>query len=205
MNRWLGRLTRAWWQWARNGAAITARTREGRSFGALGPRSHLAFPQGALTGVERIHVGSDCIINEHSVLSAGLPGAVLGDGEPMIALGDRCVLGRNSEILAMSSVVLGDDVWTSSRVTIVDHHHRHDLTDVPVASQWPLPVRPVIIGSGTVISTGSVILAGAQIGENSIVASGAQVTAGVYPPNSVLAGVPARVIRTHSPVEADAV
>lgn len=199
MYRWVGRVAREVARRLRDGAAITADTHEGRQFGAFGLGSALAFPQGTLTGLDRIKVGSGCIVNEHTVLSAGLPGADLGDGEPMIEIGDRCVLGRNAEILAMHSIVLGEDVWTASRVTIVDHHHRHDLTDVPVAAQWPLHVQGVSVGSGTVISTGAVILAGAHIGENSMVASGSQVRAGIYPPNSVLAGVPARVIRTHQP------
>ena len=204
MYRWAGRVARVVARKLRDGAAITADTREGREFGGFGRGSALGFPQGPLTGVQRIRIGSGCIINEHTALVAGLPGADLGDGPPMLEIGDRCVLGRNAEILAMRSVALGDDVWFASRVTIVDHHHRHDLTDVPVAAQWPLHMEGVTVGSGTVISTGAVVLAGAHIGENSMVASGSQVRAGIYPPNSVLAGVPARVIRTHEP-ERDAV
>jgi acetyltransferase-like isoleucine patch superfamily enzyme len=199
MYRWVGRAARVVARKLRDAAAITADTAEGRCFGAFGPESALAFPQGALTGIERVHVGAGCIVNEHTVLCAGLPGASLPGDEPIITIGDRCVLGRNAEILAMHSVQLGDDVWFASRVTVVDHHHRHDQLDIPVAVQWPLHVEAVTIGSGTVISTGAVVLAGAHVGENSLVASGAQVRAGVYPPNSVLAGVPARVIRTHAP------
>lgn len=193
-----GQAVRAWWRQARMGAAITPDSPEGREFAGLGAGSVLAFPQGPLDGVARIRIGIDCLINEHVVLQAGLPGTDLEAGEPIIELGDRCVLGRGTEILAVSSVVLGNDVWAASRVTIVDHHHRHDLPDVPVARQWPLDVKPVRIGAGTVISTGAVILAGAHIGENSMVASGAQVRAGTYPPRSVLAGVPAKVVRTHA-------
>jgi acetyltransferase-like isoleucine patch superfamily enzyme len=193
-----GPALRAWWRNARRAAAITANTPEGSEFAGLGAGSVLAFPQGPFGGVTRIHIGNDCLINEYAVLQAGLPGADLGSGEPIIELGDRCVLGRGTEILAMSSVIVGDDVMTASRVTIVDHHHRHDLPEVPVGWQWPLAVRPVRIGTGSVISTGAAILAGAQIGEYSMVASGAQVRGGVYPPRSVLAGVPAVVVRTHS-------
>lgn len=194
----IGRLARAWSRWARMGAAITARSPEGRRFAAFGDGSYIAFPQGVLDGTERIQIGTNCIVTEHTVLCAGLPGAGDRRGEPVIVVGDRCVLGRGTEIMGISSIALGDDVWTASRVTIVDHHHRHDEPGVPVATQWPLNARPVTIGAGTVISTGAVILAGVHIGENSIVASGAQVRAGTYPPRSVLAGVPAKVIRTHS-------
>lgn len=191
-----GEQARGWWRTARMAAAITPDSPEARWFAGIGAGSYLAFPQGVLENPGRILLGSDCVINEHTVLAAGLP----GDTEPgpaRIVLGDRVVLGRATEILALGHVELGDDVHTASKVTIVDHHHRHDLPDVPVARQWPLTVRRVRIGAGSVISTGAVILAGADLGHNSLVASGAQVRAGVYPPRSVLAGCPARVVRTH--------
>lgn len=191
-----GQAAREWWQWARMGAAITAETPDGKLFAALGKGSYLAFPQGVLENPGRTAIGGGCVINEHTTLSAGLPGDT-SSGDPLITIGNRCILGRGTEILAVAHVELGDDVWTASRVTIVDHNHRHDQAGVPVALQWPLAAKPIVIGAGSVISTGATILAGARIGEGSLVASGAQVRAGDYPARCLLAGVPARVVRVH--------
>ncbi|MGW4527860.1 acyltransferase [Amycolatopsis sp. NPDC004378] len=195
-----GHAVREWLRWARLGAAISAATEHGQRFAALGPESCLAFPQGVLHGVEHISIGCGCLVNEHTTLSAG-PLAETGSpaSRPIIELGDRCVLGRHTEIIAMESVVLEDDVWTAAGgVYITDHNHRHDLLDgTPLARQIPLDVRPVRIGAGSVISTHATILAGAHLGHHTMVAAGAVVRAGHYPPHCVLAGVPARVAATH--------
>jgi maltose O-acetyltransferase len=51
------------------------------------------------------------------------------------------------------------------------------------------------IGSGTWIGSRATLLAGVEVGAGCIVAAGAVVTAGTYPAQSLLAGVPARVVR----------
>lgn len=54
----------------------------------------------------------------------------------------------------------------------------------------------VVIGSGTWIGAGCCVLPGARIGDGSVVAAGSVVVAGDYPPNVLLAGVPAQVRRS---------
>jgi carbonic anhydrase/acetyltransferase-like protein (isoleucine patch superfamily) len=49
---------------------------------------------------------------------------------------------------------------------------------------------------------GAILLNGCVIGEGSMVAAGAVVTEGkVFPPNSMLMGIPAKVVRTITPEE----
>jgi maltose O-acetyltransferase len=55
--------------------------------------------------------------------------------------------------------------------------------------------KDIVIGSGTWIGARATILGGAEIGPGSIVAAGAVVIAGIYPPDSLLAGVPAVIKR----------
>jgi carbonic anhydrase/acetyltransferase-like protein (isoleucine patch superfamily) len=53
------------------------------------------------------------------------------------------------------------------------------------------------IGSGALIGMSATVLNGARIGENSIVGAGALVTEGKeFPPNALIVGAPARVVRT---------
>jgi maltose O-acetyltransferase len=59
----------------------------------------------------------------------------------------------------------------------------------------PLTTAPVIIENGTWIGARSVVLPGVTVGAGSVVASGAIVTRNV-PPNTLVGGVPARVLRT---------
>jgi acetyltransferase-like isoleucine patch superfamily enzyme len=55
--------------------------------------------------------------------------------------------------------------------------------------------KPIVIEKNVWIATGATILGGVIVGENSMVAAGAVVTKDV-PPNSFVAGVPAKVIRS---------
>jgi serine acetyltransferase len=59
----------------------------------------------------------------------------------------------------------------------------------------------VAIGAGSWLGTGAVILPGTRIGRQTVVAAGA-VVRGEFPGHCVLAGVPARVVRTFAPGEA---
>ncbi|MEO6082330.1 MAG: acyltransferase [Umezawaea sp.] len=191
---------RAWWREARMGAAISADSADGQAFAALGSDSYLAFPQGVLHGVDRIAIGAGCVVNEHVVLSAGPLVADSRPGPPLIRLGDRVVLGLGCELLAMVGIDIADDVWLASRVTIVDHHHTRDQPGVPIALQLPLDMAPVVIGAGSVLSTGVVVLSGVRIGNHTMVAAGAVVRPGDYPPGVLLAGVPARIVGASLPV-----
>ena len=58
----------------------------------------------------------------------------------------------------------------------------------------PIPAAPVVIGEHAWIGFNSVILKGVSIGDRSVVASASVVTKDV-PPDTLVAGNPARVIR----------
>jgi acetyltransferase-like isoleucine patch superfamily enzyme len=69
--------------------------------------------------------------------------------------------------------------------------------DIPII-QTDLDIKPVRIEAWADIGTNAVILPGVTVGRGSIVGAGAVVTHDV-PPFSVVAGVPARVIRSRIP------
>lgn len=60
-------------------------------------------------------------------------------------------------------------------------------------------VEETTIGDHVWIAAGAKILKGASIGDNSVVAAQAAVTSGSYPPRTLLAGVPARAVRSAIP------
>jgi acetyltransferase-like isoleucine patch superfamily enzyme len=155
----------------------------------------MAFPTGAVYGERWIEVGDQCMIAELVTICAGMaPGHDLGP-EPVLRLGDRCVIGRGSHIVAHKSIEIGDDVFTGPYVYITDQNHSYADVDVPVGRQWPVN-SGVRVGAGTWLGTGAVILPGANIGRNVVVAAGA-VVRGTVPDYAVVGGVPAKVIKEY--------
>jgi len=185
-----------WERIARLGATGPGDRRAVR-FGSFGEGSCLAFPPGALFGERWIRIGRDTLIGPHVSLSAGMvPGQYMVT-DPVVSIGDRCMIGRGSHIVGHFRLEIGDDVHTGPYVYITDQNHGYDDPDQVVHAQWPSDV-PVRIGSGSWIGTGAVVLPGTELGRNVVVGAGA-VVSGVFPDHSVIAGVPARVVRRYVP------
>ncbi len=183
------------WAAAQRAGGITAQTPAGRRFGAFGPGSIIGFPTGALYGERWIEVGAGTMIGTQVSLSAGMvPGQDLGE-RPLLRIGDRCLIGRGSHIVAHYSIVIGDDVYTGPYVYITDQNHGYADPDIPIGRQWPSNAA-VSIGAGSWLGAGAIVLPGAVIGRNVVVAAGS-VVRGVVPDCCVIAGVPARVVREY--------
>ncbi len=183
------------WAAVQRAGAITAETPAGHPFRAFGMGSLIGFPTGALYGEKWIEIGAGTMIGAQVSLSAGMvPGQDLGEA-PVLRIGDRCVIGRGSHIVAHHSIVIGDDVFTGPYVYITDQNHGYDDPDVPIGRQWPSNTA-VSIGPGTWLGAGVIVLPGAAIGSNVVVAAGS-VVRGVVPDRCVIAGVPARVVREY--------
>ena len=187
------------WSWRRvqSLGVISADTRMGGRFAAMGAGAGIAFPPATIFGEPWIRIGADTLIGQHITLSAGLvPGLDLGP-DPVVTIGDRCTIGRGSHIVGHQSVEIGDDVFTGPYVYITDQNHAYEDPDTPIGRQWPKN-DPVRIGSGSWLGAGAIILPGTTIGRNVVVAGGA-VVRGTFGDHCVLAGVPARVIRRYEP------
>ncbi len=185
------------WHAVQSAALITGQTAAGRRFARFGGGSSMAFPTGAVFGERWIEVGDDTLIGMNVTLCAGMvPGQDLGLA-PVLSVGDRCVIGRGSHIVAHQSVKIGDDVFTGPYVYITDQNHGYEDPQVPIGRQWPRN-QTVSIGAGTWLGAGAIILPGTRIGRNVVVAAGS-VVRGDVPDRCVVAGVPARVVREYIP------
>ncbi len=192
-----GRLAHATWRWLQRAGTITAQTAEGRRFAAFGEYSKISFPTGTIFGEGWIEIGAASVIAEQASICAGMmPGQDLGP-DPILRIGDRCVIGRGSHIVAHYSIDIGDDVYTGPYVYITDQNHGYTDPEVPIGRQWPVNAA-VRIGAGTWLGTGVVVLPGSVIGRNVVVAAGS-VVRGVIGDTCVVAGVPARVVKDFSP------
>ena len=173
--------------------AIGPDSRRGRRFGAFGRDSVICFPPNALFNEQYIQIGQGTLFGPQITLSAGMvPGQEMVSN-PVISVGDRCLIGKGSGIVGHLEISIGNDVWTGHHVYITDQNHGYEDLALPI-SQQVMQERPVSIGDGSWIGHGTVVLPGARIGSHVVVGANSVVT-GDLPDNCVAAGAPARVIR----------
>ncbi len=91
----------------------------------------------------------------------------------------------------MGGVDIADHVMIGPNVNIITSGHPLE----PAQRRAYIEAKPIVIEKNVWIATGATILGGVTIGENSVVGAGAVVTKDV-PPNSFVAGVPAKIIRS---------
>ena len=104
------------WNAALRAGTITPENPAGHPFRAFGMGSLIGFPTGALYGEKWIEIGAGTMIGAQVSMSAGMvPGQDLGEA-PVLRIGDRCIIGRGSHIVAHYSIVIGDDVFTGPYV-----------------------------------------------------------------------------------------
>lgn len=115
--------------------------------------------------------------------------------------GKNITVGKNVFINAcchfqdQGGITLGDNCLVGHNVVFATLNHGF----APEERQSMLPA-PIVVGSNVWIGSNSTILQGVTIGDNSIIAAGSVVTKDV-PANAIVAGVPARFIRSISPEE----
>jgi acetyltransferase-like isoleucine patch superfamily enzyme len=108
-----------------------------------------------------------------------------------IRVGARVFINQNCTFYSLAEITVGDDVMIGPNVSLITSEH-------PVAPSQRrafLLGKPITIGNGVWIAAGATVIGGVTIGENAVVAAGSVVTRDV-PANTLVAGNPARVIRS---------
>lgn len=179
--------------WIARRGTIVAGSRRARRFGSFGDGSFIAYRPVALYNEHAIHIGAGTMIGPGVSLSAGMtPGQDL-IGDRIVSIGDGCLIGRHSSIVAHLEVVIDDDVFFGPNVYVTDQNHALDDLGLAIGRQ-AAPERPVHIGAGSWIGTNAVVLPGVTIGRGVAVGAGAVVTTDL-PDYAIAVGSPARVVR----------
>jgi acetyltransferase-like isoleucine patch superfamily enzyme len=111
------------------------------------------------------------------------------DPDAVLTIGADTFFNEGSCVVCYNATTIGPGCAISWGVRIID-------TDVHKLVQYDetTPHAPLYIGKDCWIGTNAIILKGSHLGDGSVVAAGAVVTSKV-PPRSLVAGVPARVVR----------
>jgi acetyltransferase-like isoleucine patch superfamily enzyme len=115
---------------------------------------------------------------------------------PELRIGDGSFLGHDCSLAVASSIVIGRHVLVAGGARMADYDG-HPVDAAARRAGLPTPpdaVRPIVIEDDVWLGADTRILKGVRIGARSIVGSGAVVTRSV-PPDVVVAGNPARVVR----------
>jgi acetyltransferase-like isoleucine patch superfamily enzyme len=174
-------------------AAIGPDTRRGRRFGGFGRGSVICFPHETIMNERYIAIGSGTMIGPYVSLSAGMVPGQHCLTDPVVRIGDRCLIGRGSGIVGHLAIDIGDDVWTGHYVYITDQNHGYADPALPISRQSQ-PERPVSIGDGSWLGHGTVVLPGARIGRHVVIGANS-VVSGEIPDYSIAVGAPARVVK----------
>lgn len=131
-----------------------------------------------------------------------LYGCQIGDNTKIgtfVEIQKNAFIGKNCKISSHTFICEGvhieDNVFVGHNVTFINDIYPRATTDdgtMQTDDDWK--VVETFVKKGASIGSSSTILAGITIGENSIVGAGAVVTKDV-PPNSIVAGVPAKILR----------
>jgi acetyltransferase-like isoleucine patch superfamily enzyme len=113
--------------------------------------------------------------------------------EGEVSIGAKTVIGQECTISAFQSISIGRECILADRVMLIDFDHGVTEVDRPIRLQG-IYKRDVRVGHNVWMGYGACILRGVTIGDNSIIGTSSVVTK-AFPANSVLGGIPARLIR----------
>jgi acetyltransferase-like isoleucine patch superfamily enzyme len=110
-----------------------------------------------------------------------------------LTFGNGCGINSYSRIIAFEKIILGDYVLIAQFVSILDHDHKIEIKNGEVTMK-NFETDPIVIGSNVWIGDKVTITKGVKIGDNVVIGANSVVTKDI-PSNSVVAGVPSRVLR----------
>jgi len=143
----------------------------------IGPEVMLKHP-------ETMEIGDSAFIGAQTMIQGRFDGTC--------RIGNHVWIGPHSYFDARN-LVLEDYVGWGPGAKVLGSSHTGEPIDIPIIAT-ELTIEPVVIGYGSDIGTNATILPGVHVGAHCIIGAGAVVTQDV-PEYSVVAGVPARVIR----------
>ena len=149
-------------------------------------------------GEKNIIIGNHTTINRNTVIGCWTKYGNQQFPNASITIGNNCHIGEYNQITACNKISIGDGLLTGHYVLISDNSHGglSEAESKIVPHYRELKSKgEVVIGNNVWIGDKVSILAGVHIGDNVIVAANAVVTKDV-PDNCMVAGVPAKVMKT---------
>lgn len=150
-------------------------------------------------------ISDDVQLGENVKLSKfiNLYGCTIGDNTKIgafVEIQKNVTVGKNCKIQSHTficeGVVIEDYAFVGHGVTFInDKYPRSTTTDGSLQTEDDWKVEPTVVKKGASIGSGATILCNVTIGEGAVVGAGSVVT-GDVPPETIVAGNPAKIIRS---------
>ena len=135
----------------------------------------------------KLHIKEDCVINGLDIW--------LQDDESSILIGKNTWISKNCHLACIegTKIVIGERCLFSSDITFRtgDSHSILNAENIRINKS-----KDIIIGSKVWIGNKVILLKGSMIGNDCVVGTGSVVSGKVFENNTLIAGVPAKIIKT---------
>ena len=146
-----------------------------------------------IINLKRIIIGDDVRINYKAWIQ------VDNNQNGKIIIGSNSIIGHFNHIYAYKEIIIGANVLTADKVYISDCTHNYENINLPISLQEVKYKSSVHIGDNSWIGENVVIL-GAKIGKHCVIGANSVVTKDI-PDYSVVAGIPARILKKYCFIE----
>lgn len=166
----------------------------GAKFLEVGTRFRITPPIKFINGPQYISIGNNFYAHPGLRMEA-----ICVDKQPYIRIRihDNVSLGYNCQINACQQIEIKSGCLFGSNVFITDHFHGSGISleiEIPPANRDLYSKGPVVIEENVWIGQNVSIMPNVTIGKGCIIGANSVVTHS-FPPNSILAGVPAKIVR----------
>ncbi|NDV69041.1 DapH/DapD/GlmU-related protein [Dysgonomonas sp. 25] len=163
---------------------------------SFGLHSYIDNPM-QIDGGEFIRIGDNSSIGRYAWLGTFLS-YNRQQFSPSITIGNNVRIGNYACITAIDNIEIGDGCLFSEYIYISDHAHGIDAEkEISPKDQDLYSKGPVKIGKNTFVGYRASILPGVTLGKHCVVGANSVVTKS-FPDYSMVAGIPARLIKTYS-------
>lgn len=142
---------------------------------------------------EKLEFGDGFRLGAYSLITCTSHMSKYGKG---IKIGENSAVGQFSEFGAAGGIEIGNDVIMGSYVSFHSENHNFSDTSRKIREQGATN-KGIKLGNNIWVGAKVTFLDGCSIGSNSVVAAGA-VVSGDFPKNSIIGGIPEKVIKTIS-------
>ena len=141
-------------------------------------------------GREQSRIGNGSSVGRFSLIKVSGSFSDLGK---QIDIGNNVGLGDFSHIGGAGGVKIGDDTIVGAYFSVHPENHIF-ISNEKLIRQQGVTHKGIVIGKNCWIGAKVTVLDGTNVGDGCVIAAGAVLTGKSFPDNSIIAGVPAKII-----------